>query len=79
MKCTQQTILITLAFAKYDSDDLDNFGNTSFMHIHYHIHYNQGMALRTCVLRKAYDGALGLLTKRGERSTSGSTLCPLDG
>ena len=33
MKCTQQTILLTLAFAKYDSDDLDNFGNTSFMHI----------------------------------------------
>ena len=33
MKCTQQTILLTLAFAKYYSDDLDNFGNTSFMHI----------------------------------------------
>ena len=62
MKCTQQTILLTLAFAKYDYDwnDLNNFNDTTYcLHAYY-----QGEALKRCILRKAYHGAL---TKRGKK------------
>ena len=63
MKCTQQTILITLAFAKYDyyRNDSDNFGNTTYCP---HVYYYQGAALKRCILGKVYHGAL---TNRGKK------------